>query len=55
MGPVPTHEYVAQDQLPLGVQATIELHKQRAVFMDPVRVKNIGDKYGVESAWKCAP
>src|SRR5918999_6221159 len=38
-GPIATHEYIAQDQSPLGVEATMELTKQRTVFIDPVSVQ----------------
>jgi len=39
----------------LRVQTAIKLPQQRAVFIDPVGVKDIGNKYGIESPWQRMP
>ena len=34
------------------VETTMKFAKQGAVFLDPVRVQDIGDEYAIESPWQ---
>jgi hypothetical protein len=38
LGPIAAHEYIAQDQLPVWVETTMEPAQQGTVFINPVGV-----------------